>query len=249
MFRLDERVALVTGSSRGIGRAIAEAFAEAGAKVILHYRSRTEEAERTAEALRERGAEVAVLQADLGKKEEVERLAREAEQWKGRVDILVNNAGIREDNLFVRLSWEAWERVLRVNLASAFYLTRLLLPGMLRRKWGRIIFMSSLAPFGGSPGQANYSAAKMGLIGMMHSLAREVAGHGITVNAVAPGVIETEFTQNLREAFRRAALQLVPMGRFGQPEEVAPAVVFLASEEAGYITGQTLHINGGGFMT
>jgi len=175
-------------------------------------------------------------------------VAQVVETFQG-IDILVNNAGIREDELFVRMTDEKWDKVIQVNLYSTYYVTKAVVPYMLKKKWGRIINVTSLGPFVGSPGQTNYTASKMALVGFTHSLARELAPKGITANLIAPGLIDTDFTRDLQERFVDIVIKAIPIGRFGKPSEVAGAVVFLASEEASYITGNTLHINGGGYMS
>ncbi|MFN4181659.1 MAG: 3-oxoacyl-[acyl-carrier-protein] reductase [bacterium] len=249
MFRLDEKTALVTGGSRGIGRAICLALARAGATVGINYREEQARAEEVKKEILALNARAEIFQADVSDKSQVQTLVENFLQWAGKIDILVNNAGIRQDALFSRMSDEQWDAVLKVNLQGTYYVTKAVLPHMLRNRWGRIITLSSLGPFVGSPGQANYDASKLGLVGMMRSLARELAPKGITVNLLAPGLIESDFTKDLQERFLDIVLKTIPMGRFGTPEEVACAVVFLASEEARYITGQTIHINGGTYMS
>ncbi|MHA2610553.1 MAG: 3-oxoacyl-[acyl-carrier-protein] reductase [bacterium JZ-2024 1] len=249
MFRLDEKKALVTGGSRGIGRAICLALAEAGAAVGINYRIEKTQAEAVKQEILAKKGQAEIFPADVSDKSQVEKLVNNFLQWAGKIDILVNNAGIRQDALFSRMSDEQWDAVLKVNLQGTYYVTKTVLPHMLRNKWGRIITLSSLGPFVGSPGQANYDASKLALVGMMRSLARELAPKGITVNLLAPGLIESDFTKDLQERFLDIVLKTIPMGRFGTPEEVACAVVFLASDEARYITGQTIHINGGTYMS
>ena len=239
MFDLTERKALITGATGGIGRAIAEALRNRGATVALSG-TREEVLRSLAEEL-----DAVPLACDLADREEVQRLPVRAQEALGGLHILVNNAGITRDGLALRMSDDDWDRVLEVNLGACFRLARSALRGMMRQRWGRIISISSVVGHTGNPGQANYAAAKAGLAGMTRSLALEVATRGITVNAVAPGLIETAMTENLQGAHRDAMLSRVPAGRIGEPKDVAAAVVFLASEEAAYVTGETIHVNGG----
>jgi 3-oxoacyl-[acyl-carrier protein] reductase len=241
MFDLTGRRALVTGATGGIGRGIAERLHAAGATVAL---SGTREVV-LAEISGALGERAAVLPCDLSQAAAAEALVGEAEAAIGGVDILVNNAGITRDNLALRLKDEDWETVLRVNLESAFRLSRNVLRGMMRQRWGRIVNIASIVGVTGNPGQANYAAAKAGMIAMGKSLAQEVASRGITVNAVAPGFIESPMTDALPQARREELLRAVPVGRLGSAADVAACVHFLASEEAAYVTGQTLHVNGG----
>ena len=240
------RGVLVTGSSRGIGRAILLEFARAGHRVAVHYGKNREAAEAVAEEARRLGAtEVAVLGADLADLGAAKGLFAEAEAALGGVDVLVNNAGITRDNLLVRLKDEDWLDVLQTNLNAAFVLTREAIKKMMRRKWGRVVNIASVSGLLGPAGQANYAAAKAGLIGLTKTAAKEYAARGITVNAVAPGFIETDMTAALPEAVQEAYLKEIPAGRFGKPEEVAKLVAFLASDDAAYINGQTICIDGG----
>ncbi len=240
------RGVLVTGSSRGIGRAILLEFARAGHRVAVHYGKNREAAEAVAEEARELGAaKVAVLGADLADLAAAKALFAEAEAALGGVDVLVNNAGITRDNLLVRLKDEDWLDVLQTNLNAAFVLTREAIKKMMRRKWGRVVNIASVSGLLGPAGQANYAAAKAGLIGLTKTAAKEYAARGITVNAVAPGFIETDMTAALPEAVQKAYLEQIPAGRFGKPEEVAKLVAFLASDDAAYINGQTICIDGG----
>ncbi len=241
MFDLEDRVALVTGASGGIGGAIARALHQAGAAVALTG-TRQPALQELADELGER-AEWAV--ADLGGGGDATALVKQIEESLGPVDILVNNAGITRDGLALRMKDEDWQDVLDVNLTAAFRLVRAVLRGMMRRRSGRIINISSISGILGNPGQANYAAAKAGLIGMSKALALEVAGRGITVNCVAPGFIETAMTEALPEAVREEARERVPLGRFGAPADIGAAVVYLASDEAGYVTGHTLTVGGG----
>lgn len=245
MFDLTGKTALVTGASGGIGAEIARALHACGAMVGLSG-TRQDALDALAAEL---GARVHVLPADLSRPEEAARLVNEAESAMGQVDILVNNAGLTKDGLVLRMSDADWEKVIGVDLSAPFRLTRAVLKFMLRRRAGRIINIGSIVGTTGNPGQANYCAAKAGLIGLTKSLAQEVASRGITVNLVAPGFIETPMTDALTEAQRTDLSSKIPLGRLGTPRDIAAAVVYLASEEAAWITGTTLHINGGMAMT
>lgn len=241
MFDLTGRCALVTGASGGIGGAIARSLHARGATVALSG-TRTGPLEALAGELGERAH---VTPSDLSDPAAVEALPKQAAEAMGGLDILVNNAGVTRDNLFMRMSDEEWSQVLEVNLTAAFRLSRGVLRGMMKKRWGRIIGITSIVGVTGNPGQGNYAAAKAGMIGMSKSLAAEVASRGITVNCVAPGFITTAMTEGLGEEQKAKLLAGIPAGRMGAAEEVAAAVVFLASEEAAYVTGQTLHVNGG----
>jgi 3-oxoacyl-[acyl-carrier protein] reductase len=242
MFDLIAQTALVTGASGGIGGAIARALHAQGAEVALAG-TRTAALEALAAELSERAHP---LPANLAEPDAADKLVRDAEAaMGGRLDILVNNAGITRDNLALRMKDEDWQAVIDLNLSAAFRLTRAALRGMLRRRHGRIVCITSGVGVIGNPGQANYAAAKAGMIGMAKSVAAEVAARGITVNCVAPGFIATAMTEALNEDQTARATAAVPMGRFGNADEVAAAVVYLASAEAGYVTGATLHVNGG----
>jgi 3-oxoacyl-[acyl-carrier protein] reductase len=241
MFDLSGKTALVTGASGGIGGAIARALHGAGAKVMLHG-TRRPALEELAGALRERAF---VATADLGEAASADALVKNAEEAMGQLDILVNNAGLTRDMLALRMKDEDWQKVIDVDLTAGFRLSRAALRGMVRRRWGRIVAITSIVGATGNPGQANYAAAKAGTVGMTKALAAEVAQRGITVNCVAPGFIATAMTDVLSEEQKTRIAAAIPMGRIGAPDEVAAGVLFLASEEARYITGQTLHINGG----
>ncbi len=241
MFDLENRRALVTGASGGIGGAVAAALHRRGATVALAGRDRAALEEHAA-AL---GARAHVLTADLADPEAAGALAKAAGEAMGGIDILVNNAGIARDNLFVRLKDEDWQTVLDVNLTAGFRLARAALRGMMRSRWGRIVAITSIVGQTGNPGQANYAAAKAGMTGMTKALAAEVAARGITVNCIAPGFIDTAMTRGLGKDQTARLVERIPAGRLGSPADVAACAVFLASEEAAYITGQTLSVNGG----
>ncbi|MGB9858036.1 MAG: 3-oxoacyl-[acyl-carrier-protein] reductase [Dictyoglomaceae bacterium] len=240
-----DKVVLITGGSRGIGRAIALAFAKEGAKVLINYRGNRKAAEETLEEAIKLGGEAYLYQADVSKEEEVENMFKDILTKFGRLDILVNNAGITRDTLLLRMKLEDWEDVMAVNLRSVFLCTRAAAKIMIKQRSGRIINISSVVGERGNIGQANYASSKAGIIGFTKSVARELAGRGITVNAVAPGFIETEMTEGLSQEIKDAYLKQIPLQRFGKPEEVAYVVKFLASEEAGYITGTVINIDGG----
>ncbi|HZH26284.1 MAG TPA: 3-oxoacyl-[acyl-carrier-protein] reductase [Azospirillaceae bacterium] len=242
MFDLTGKTALVTGASGGIGAAIARSLHDQGATVAL---SGTRVAALEALAAELGGDRVHLAPGNLGEAGGPEAVFAAAEKSMGGVDILVNNAGLTRDGLAVRMKDEDWETVLNVNLTSGFKLARAALKGMMRKRWGRIIGITSVVGVTGNPGQANYAASKAGMIGMSKALAAEVAGRGVTVNCVAPGFIETAMTDALNDQQREAILPRVPAGRLGTPGEIAGAVVYLASDEAAYVTGQTLHVNGG----
>ncbi|MCS6818091.1 MAG: 3-oxoacyl-[acyl-carrier-protein] reductase [Blastocatellia bacterium] len=247
MIRLEGRVAIVTGASRGIGRDCALALAEHGADVALLARTR-EKLEAVAEEIRQRGQRALALPTDVTEAEQVKAaVARVLDEW-GRIDILVNNAGITRDALLLRMKREDWDLVLHTNLTSVFLCCQAVLPTMLRARYGRIINITSVMGQMGNAGVSNYAASKAGIIGFTKALAREVASRNVTVNAIAPGFIDTDMTRVLNEDVRRQMLALIPLQRMGTGADVAAGVVFLASEEAGYITGHVLNINGGLYM-
>ena len=247
MTNLQGRIALVTGASQGIGRACAQALAQAGATVVLAARNEVKLAEAVAE-IEASGGQAAAFPLDVASEESIKAGAKAVLERFGKVEILVNNAGITRDGLMMAMKRADWDNVLGTNLTGAFLLTQAVLRPMLKNRWGRIVNISSVVGRTGQAGQVNYAASKAGLIGLTRSLAREVASRGITVNAVAPGYIETPMTAVLNETQRAAMMAQIPLGRAGTDAEIAQAVVFLASEAAGYITGHVLDVNGGMFM-
>lgn len=245
MSRLSGKRALVTGASRGIGRAVALRLAAEGASVALNYRAGREEAEAAAAEIAAAGGSAAVVQGDVAAAEEAEALVGAAVEALGGLDILVNNAGVTRDNLLMRLSEDDWDAALNTNLKGAFLCARAAIRPMLRQRFGRIVNMSSVVALTGNPGQANYAAAKAGLLGFTRTVAREVASRGVTVNALAPGFIETQMIESIPEDLRARILERIPLGRFGAPEDVAGCVAFLCGDDGAYITGQTISIDGG----
>ncbi len=244
--RLEEQVALVTGASRGIGAVIARRLAREGARVAVNYQASEEAARMVAQDITGAGGEAVVMPGDVSKEEEADALVKKVmEQW-GRVDILVNNAGITRDRLLLRMTADDWDRVLEVNLRGAFLCTKYVMPHLIRRRQGRVVNISSVVGLGGNPGQANYAASKAGLIGFTKAVAREVASRNITVNALAPGFIDTGgMVDQMTEEARKTVLGRIPMERFGSADDVAEAVSFLCGPGAGYITGQVITIDGG----
>ncbi len=239
------RVAVVTGASRGIGKAIALGLSRTGAFVVVNYNGSAERAAETVQEIREAGGQAEAVRCDVSDFEAAGEFLKEVVRKYGRIDILVNNAGITKDGLLMKMPEEDFDQVLRVNLKGAFNCIRHASRQMLKQKSGRIINISSVSGVMGNPGQANYCASKAGIIGLTKSAARELASRGITVNAVAPGFVDTEMTQVLSQQVRERAEAQIPLGHFGRPEDIAAAVLFLASEEAGYVTGQVLCVDGG----
>jgi len=241
----DGRVAIVTGGGRGIGRALAVRLANEGANVAITYRSNEAAAEEAAEEVRAAGAQCEIFQGDVATPEDVAALFEGVGEALGRVEILVNNAGLTRDNLMMRMKESEFDEVLRTNLKGTYLCTRAALRPMIRARWGRIVNISSVVGLVGNVGQANYAASKAGIIGFTKSVAREVAQRGITANVVAPGYVETELTQSLTDDIKDQIKSQVPAGRFAEAEEVAGVVAFLVGEDAGYVTGQTLAVDGG----
>lgn len=240
-----KQTAIVTGGSRGIGRAVAVRLAKDGMNLVINYRGNSAAAEETKRLCRELGAEVLLVQGDVSCAEDCEKLAAQAKEAFGRVDVLVNNAGITRDGLLARMTEEDFRAVLDVNLVGPWNMMKAVNRIMMKQRYGRIVNLSSVTGLMGNMGQTNYAAAKAGILGMTKSYAREVAGRGITVNAVAPGFIDTDMTEAMPEGAKDKIITGIPMGRTGKPEDVAEAVAFLASEQAGYITGEILRVDGG----
>ena len=245
---LKDKVALVTGASRGIGKAIALSLAENGAAVAVNYSSSEASAVEVAELIRKNGGKAEIFKARVNEEAEVEEMFTAIEKSLGPVDILVNNAGITKDNLIMRMKTEEWDSVIDVNLKGTFLCTRRALKAMMKNRYGKIINLSSVVGFSGNAGQFNYSATKAGVIGMTKSAALELASRGIRVNAVAPGFIETDMTASLTDEVKAAYLEKIPLKALGKPEDIANAVAYLASPLSDYMTGQTLHLNGGMYL-
>ncbi len=246
--RLDGKVAVVTGGSRGIGRAICVRLASMGALVYINYVSRSSAAKETQQIIQEAGGRAEIIGFDVAVSDAVQDAFKTIIAGAGSIDILVNNAGITRDGLMARMKESDWDEVMNTNLKGAFLCAKTASRTMMKKKWGRIINISSVSGVAGNPGQVNYSAAKAGLIGLTKSMAREYASRNITVNSVAPGYIETEMTDLLDEKAQEQIKREIPLATFGSTEDVAGAVAYLASEDGRYITGQTLHINGGMYM-
>jgi 3-oxoacyl-[acyl-carrier protein] reductase len=246
MGRLDGQTALVTGGGRGIGRAIVKKLASEGANVVINYGTSDRAAKETADLCRkEYGVKTLVVQADVSRPEDMKRLFEEAKALTGKVEILVNNAGITADNLILRMTDEDFDRVQKINLYGTFYGMKLAAKTMLRQRYGRIISLSSVVGLHGNAGQVNYAASKAGIVGMTKALAKEMASRGVTVNGVAPGMIETDMTAAMTEAAHKAMEGQIPAGRMGSPEDIAEAVAFFADPASGYVTGQILAVDGG----
>jgi 3-oxoacyl-[acyl-carrier protein] reductase len=241
------RIAFVTGASRGIGRACALALSAGGTKVVLAARQ-LEKLDAVAAEIRATGGDAFVVPIDLASHESIKEAFAKASKEFGRIDILINNAGLTRDGLALRMKRDDWDTVLQTNLSGAFFCIQQVLPAMVRERWGRIVSITSVVGESGNAGQSNYAASKAGLIGLTKSLAQELASRNITVNAVAPGFVETDMTASLSEAVKAKIIEAVPLKRIGKPEDVAAAVNFLAGEDAGYITGHVLDVNGGMYM-
>ncbi|MFC7442415.1 3-oxoacyl-[acyl-carrier-protein] reductase [Laceyella putida] len=246
---LNGKTAVVTGGSRGIGRAIATALAEAGADVAIFYAGNHAAAEETMQAVKATGRQGLALKVDVSDSQQVDAAMKEVQSTFGRIDILVNNAGITRDNLLMRIKEEDWDQVINTNLKGVFLCTKAVIRPMMKQKSGRIINISSVVGLAGNPGQANYVAAKAGVIGLTKTTAKELASRGITVNAIAPGFITTDMTAVLDEELKKQMLSEIPLGFFGEPRDIAEAVKFLASESGRYITGQTIQVDGGMVMS
>ena len=242
------KVAVVTGGSRGIGRAICLRLAKMGAKVVINYVSRPEAAEETRAQVEALGGECVVVKFDVADTSGVQEAFKQITTESGRIDILVCNAGITRDGLLLKMKEEDWDQVMAVNLKGAFNCIKAGCRPMMKQRWGRIIIITSVVGFAGNAGQANYSAAKAGLVGLTRSTARELASRSITVNCVAPGYIDTEMTSVLPETVKEKILAEIPLSSLGTPEDIAGAVTYLASDDARYVTGQAIHVNGGMFM-
>ncbi|MDE5051460.1 3-oxoacyl-[acyl-carrier-protein] reductase [Niallia taxi] len=246
--KLDGKTALVTGGSRGIGRAIALKLAKEGANVAVNYAGSAALANEVVEEIKQLGKDAIAIQCDVSNGESVANMIKETIDHFGSLDILVNNAGITRDNLLMRMKEAEWDDVINTNLKGVFHCTKAVTRQMMKQRKGRIINITSIVGVTGNPGQANYVAAKAGVIGLTKTTAKELAARNITVNAVAPGFITTDMTDKLPEEVKNAMLSQIPLAKFGEPDDIANAVVFLASDESNYITGQTIHIDGGMYM-
>ncbi len=245
---LDGQVAIVTGASRGIGRAVAIALAKVGAKVVINYAGNAEAAEEARKTIIDNGGNAITVKADVANADAVDSLVKQTIEAYGKIDILVNNAGITRDTLLMRMKDEDWDAVMNTNLKGIFYCTKAVSKSMMKQRSGKIINMTSVVGLMGNAGQANYAAAKAGVIGFTKSMAKELASRGITVNAIAPGFIATDMTHGLSEQVKADLATKIPLNRLGTAEDVAAAVVFLATDSANYITGQTLNVDGGMVM-
>ncbi|MEH7122899.1 3-oxoacyl-[acyl-carrier-protein] reductase [Bacillus sp. JJ1532] len=246
--KLEGKIALVTGASRGIGREIALELARQGADIAVNYSGSEERANQVVAEIKEMGRSAIAVQCDVSNSESVANMVKETIDAFGKLDILVNNAGITKDNLLMRMKEDEWDDVININLKGVFLCTKAVTRQMMKQRSGRIINISSIVGVSGNPGQANYVAAKSGVIGLTKTSAKELSSRGITVNAVAPGFITTDMTDKLQEEVKEAMLKQIPLARFGEPSDIANVVVFLASEDSRYMTGQTLHVDGGMVM-
>ena len=242
---LKGKCAVITGASRGIGKCIATKFAKEGANIVINYRNNEEEALKVKKELEGLGSQVLVVKADVSELEQAENLIKEAKKEFGRVDILVNNAGITKDNLIIRMKEEDFDSVIKTNLKGAFNCLKAVTPIMLKQKYGKIVNMASVVGVVGNPGQVNYCASKAGLIGMTKSLAKEIGSRNITVNAIAPGFIDTDMTKIFSDDQNKKILSQIPLNKFGNVEDIANVALFLGSENSNYITGQVIHVDGG----
>ncbi|HWO77922.1 MAG TPA: 3-oxoacyl-[acyl-carrier-protein] reductase [Bacillus sp. (in: firmicutes)] len=246
--KLKGKAALVTGASRGIGRAIAIELAKEGANVAVNFAGSEAKANAVVEDIKALGVQAFAIQGDVSNADDVQRIVKETTDQFGTIDILVNNAGITRDNLLMRMKEEEWDAVIDTNLKGVFLCTKAVTRPMMKQRSGRIINISSIVGVSGNPGQANYVAAKAGVIGLTKTAAKELASRGITVNAIAPGFITTDMTDQLNDELKDEMLKQIPLGKLGNPEDIAKTVVFLASDDSGYMTGQTLHVDGGMVM-
>ncbi|MEW9501338.1 3-oxoacyl-[acyl-carrier-protein] reductase [Jeotgalibacillus marinus] len=246
--KLEGKVALVTGASRGIGREIAIELAKNGADVAVNYSGSKERAEEVAQAVKDLGRDALVVQANVAESDQVQSMIKDTLAHFGKIDLLINNAGVTRDNLLMRMKEDEWDDVMNINLKGVFLTTKAVSRSMMKQRSGRIINISSIVGVTGNPGQANYVASKAGVIGLTKTAAKELSSRGITVNAIAPGFIETDMTDQLTNDIQNEMKKQIPLARFGQPEDIARVVVFLSSDDASYMTGQTLHVDGGMVM-